>query len=144
MTVEVASLRGGVEARRIEARARPGERIVLRDEASVPYVRRVGGRQETASVPTGLVTVVTPEIRDGNLVFGFATTVRDVAGFEREPGAPEGSAATVPSVRERTFEATQPSTYASGTFHGRQDIAGTAYGVQVKVRALAAKAGPSR
>ncbi len=139
MTVEVASLRGGSVARRIEARARPGERIVLRDESSVPYPRTSpGGRRETGSVPTGLVTVVTPEIRNGNLVFGFATTVRDVTGFEREPGTPEGSAATVPSVSERTYEATQPSTYVSGTFHGRQDITGTAYGVSVKVRPLAA------
>ena len=129
MSVEVVSIRAGTEAARIVARTRPGEPVVLRDERRFPYDTATGGVPGKASVPVGLVTVVVPEIRAGNLSVSFRTTVRHVTGMNASPAGPV--------VSQAEYGADLVPAFSEGAFTARQEVAGTGFAVRVTVRPLA-------
>lgn len=141
MTVEVVSLRQGKAGRRILAKVRPGDRVLLRDEDPVRFVRASddhGTRTEEA--PSGIVAMVTPQVRDGRLLLDLSATVREVAGYDTArvpvPGKPD-AVVTMPNLRERNYEATAEPGFASGEWRLVHPL-GDGYALSVVARPLTA------
>ena len=147
MSVEVVSLRQGKPWRRTLAKVRPGDSVLLRDETSVPYVRAADSRgTRTESLESGLVATVVPRVREGRLRLDLVTTVREVAGYDTArvpvPGKPD-AVITLPSLRERTFEASVEPAFAGGEWRIVQALGDSGYGLSIVARPLAAQAGAS-
>ena len=142
LSVEVISVRAGDVSNRIVAKVRPGERVLIRDEKTVPYVIASGPRgQRMATVSTGVVSTVIPVVEGRDLVFRMETTVTEIDGFEEGDYSPDGKETFKvkwPRVTTRNLEARVVAAAAEGRWKGAHEIPGGTYRVDVVAKPLSA------
>ncbi len=144
LSVEVASERLGKPSRKVVAKVRPGDQVLLRDERDTPYVIASGLRgSRTASVTAGLVATVVAVEAGGGLSFRVGLVARELTGFEKADYAPvpggETFKVSYPRMSEAAVEEVVPAAFRDGAWRARKEIPGSGFALSVEARAISRK-----
>lgn len=141
LTLEVASERMGAPSRKVVAKVRPGDQVLLRDERETPYVIAAGkGGSRTASATSGLVATVTAVESGGGMSFRIGLVAREVAGFEHADYAPvpggETFKVSYPRMSEKAVDETVTAVADGNGWRARKELPGSGFAVSILARPI--------